>query len=322
MNKLDYLLRYMEDRGVPRNKVLAGSGINASDVRSVSFSPSVTQYRVVLRNIVSMSPPGVGIDMGLATTIADEGVLGYAALSSARLGDVNNLIKKYLQLAVDFVHYSDAIVENEWHIEFSPVYPMGDLEPFLIEDLFAQAAFQFRFYTGVDIPFKSLDFAYPQPSYVSRYREVFPCPLRFGTERNRLILDAKYLDLPIVLSNPDVCKLCEAQCARMLGELQHSPDICTDIRRRLILNPGKYPSIAEMSEAMQMSPASLQRKLREEGETYQDILNNFRKELAIQYLEQTSLSPKEISYKLGFSNVHNFRRAFKAWTGSNPSQYR
>ena len=65
----------------------------------------------------------------------------------------------------------------------------------------------------------------------------------------------------------------------------------------------------------------MQQKLRDEGETYRGMLESVRRDLAVQYLGTTSLSPKEIIYRLGFSNVHNFRRAFKAYIGENPSRY-
>ena len=76
-----------------------------------------------------------------------------------------------------------------------------------------------------------------------------------------------------------------------------------------------------MSLVMGLSPTTLKRKLREEGETYQHILDRIRRDLSIQYLTETKLTAKQISYRIGFSNVHNFRRAFKAWTGFNPSHF-
>jgi hypothetical protein len=68
--------------------------------------PSITQYRAVLRRVVQLSPPGIGIDLGLDTAIADEGVPGYAALSSATLRDVNALLTKYLPLVQAFTLYT------------------------------------------------------------------------------------------------------------------------------------------------------------------------------------------------------------------------
>ena len=321
MNKLNYLLKRMEARGIAATTLLAGTGIQVAELERAGYNPSVTQYRAVLRRIVEHSPPGIGIAMGLESTIADEGILGYAALSRATLRDINALVKKYVQLTEFLIRYSDAVVNGEWHIEFAAVYPMGDVLPFLIEEIFARSKAEFKIYTGVDIPFKQLDLAYSEPPYAALYHEVFRCPLRFNQDRNRLTVDAKYLDLPIVFSNPEVAKLCEEQCAKLLGAINHSSNVGAEVRRRLILNPGKYPSLAEMSAEMRLSVTTLKRKRREEGETYQGILDLTRKDLAIQYLTETRLTPKEIAYRLGFSNVHNFRRAFKVWTGANPSQF-
>jgi AraC-like DNA-binding protein len=320
MNRLGHLLRRIEARGIATRTLLAGTGIQRNDLSRPTFSPSPTQYREVLRAIVERSPPGIGLELGLETTIADEGVLGYAALSSATLRDVNALIKKYHQLVENVVHYSDAVHKGLWHIEFTTLYPMADVLPFVMEEIFARTRVEFKAYTGIDIPFQHLELTYAAPPYAQMYEEIFRCPVRFLRPRNELIVDAKYLDLPIVLSNPEVARLCERQCAKQLGT-ENPKDVGAEIRRRLILNPGKYPCLAEMSAAMRLSVTSVKRKLRAEGETYQGILDLTRKELAIQYLQETALTPKEISHRLGFSNVHNFRRAFKGWTGVNPSHF-
>lgn len=319
MNRLGQLLKRMETRGISASAILQGTHIQRSDLETPGWKPSITQYRAALRRIVQLSPPGIGIDLGLDTTIADEGVLGYAALSSATLRDVNALLTKYLPLVEDFTLYTDSVVDDEWHIEFAAIYPMGDVLPFVMEELFARSKVEFRIYTGVDVAFKRLDLAYPAPPYAHRYREVFGCPVRFDQDRNLLVMDADHLDRPIAFSNPEVCRLCEEQCAKLLGALGESSSVGYEVRRRLILGPGRYPSLSDMSAAMGLSATVLKRRLRESGETYQRILDAVRKDLAVQYLTETRLTPKEIGHRLGFSNVHNFRRAFKSWTGYNPS---
>ena len=59
-----------------------------------------------------------------------------------------------------------------------------------------------------------------------------------------------------------------------------------------------------------------------EDVTFQAILDDTRRELAIQYLKYTSLTPKQIGFMLGYSSVSNFRRAFKSWTNKKLSDYR
>jgi AraC-like DNA-binding protein len=196
---------------------------------------------------------------------------------------------------------------------------MSDVLSFVMEELFARSKVEFRIYTGVDVAFKRLDLAYPAPPCAQRYHEVFGCRVRFDHDRNRLVMDADYLDQPIALSNPEGYRLCEEQCAKLLGALSESSSVCYEVRRRLILGPGRYPSLSDMSADMGLSATVLRRRLRESGETYQRNLDAVRKDLAVQYLTETRLTPKEIGHRPGFSNVHNFSRAFKSWTGHNPS---
>ena len=321
MQKLDYLLKRMEARGVLADSLLDGTGIQPGDVGNPAYMPSVSQYAAVLRRIVELSPPGIGMKMGLEVRVLGEGLLGYAALFSATLRDMNEFSKTYKTLVSDFTLYSDSVENGEWHLKFDATCAMGDVLPFMIEEMYARVKAAQQSYTGVDIPFKRLDLAYPEPHYGKMYRDLFRCPVRFSQKQNCLAVDAKYLDLPLVLSASEIGSLLEAQCAQLLGVANSSTSVGVAIKRHLILNPGNYPTLAEMSALMALSPASLKRKLKAEGETYQGILDSIRKDLAIRFLSQTRLGAKEISYRVGFSNVHNFRRAFKAWTGLNPSHY-
>jgi AraC-like DNA-binding protein len=77
-----------------------------------------------------------------------------------------------------------------------------------------------------------------------------------------------------------------------------------------------------IAKALNLSPRTLQRKLKEEGTTYKQLLDTTRRELAAQYVKESHLSVNEITFLLGFSEPANFSRAFKRWTGVSPSQYR
>ena len=71
-----------------------------------------------------------------------------------------------------------------------------------------------------------------------------------------------------------------------------------------------------------MSPRTCQRKLREEGLTWNKLIEQLRKSIAIQYLGGSGLPAYEVSYLLGFSDQAAFNRAFKRWTGKTPGKYR
>lgn len=81
------------------------------------------------------------------------------------------------------------------------------------------------------------------------------------------------------------------------------------------------PGIEVVADHLSMSVRSLQLKLKEEGTSYQKILNAVRKSLAIAYLQEPRVSKGEIAQILGFSEISVFSRTFKKWTGKSPSEY-
>ena len=82
------------------------------------------------------------------------------------------------------------------------------------------------------------------------------------------------------------------------------------------------PRLNDIAAAMHMSDRTLQRKLKQEALTFQEVLDTTRQELAEQYLANTSLSLMEVSQLLGFVDLSNFYRACKRWFGLPPGQYR
>ena len=86
--------------------------------------------------------------------------------------------------------------------------------------------------------------------------------------------------------------------------------------------PSGHTSQESIAKALHLSSRSLQRKLKEEGTTYKQLLEDTRRELAAQYVKESELSVGEITFLLGFSEPANFSRAFKRWTGVSPSAYR
>lgn len=319
MNRISRWLNHLEKKGIDKASVLANTGLSIDNLGNVRLKPA--QYRALLRNIVRLSPPGIGFELGSLSNIADMGVLGYAALSSKTMHDAAAILRKYYSLTEIAAAYREEIVGGDLIITQASSFPMVDLQPFHIEELLTRSIKDSEAYTGIAHRYKRIDCAYDEPAYVDQYRARFDCPLRFGQKENVWLIDASHRDLPVKHSNPEVAQLCETQCAKMLAS-QHHSHFGIMIRERLIFTPGKYPTAEEMAAQLNISAASLKRHLREEGESYGEIVDSLRKTFAIEYLTGSQLSLKEISYRLGFSNVHNFHRAFKRWMEVTPSQFR
>jgi AraC-like DNA-binding protein len=78
----------------------------------------------------------------------------------------------------------------------------------------------------------------------------------------------------------------------------------------------------KVAHSLNMSESAFQKKLKAEGTSYQEVLDETRAELARHYLGKSGLSISEAAFLLGFTDSSNFSRAFKRWTGKSPSEFR
>jgi len=101
-----------------------------------------------------------------------------------------------------------------------------------------------------------------------------------------------------------------------------SEQVLADIQQILNSSAGDYPDLVMLASAFQVSPRTLRRQLAAEGTCYQKELNSIRCRNAVSLLTTTPLTAEEIAERLGFSDVTNFRHAFKKWKGMSPAAYR
>ena len=80
--------------------------------------------------------------------------------------------------------------------------------------------------------------------------------------------------------------------------------------------------MAAIASQLGVSTRTLQRRLQDEGQSFQGLLNQTREKLASHYLTHSSLSGAEISFLLGFEDPNSFFRAFHQWTGATPEAAR
>jgi AraC-like DNA-binding protein len=95
-----------------------------------------------------------------------------------------------------------------------------------------------------------------------------------------------------------------------------------DIKQILKASLFDHPNFDMIADAFNISGRTLRRQLCEAGTSFQKLLDNQRRQYAIECLQNTSMSTEDIAEALGFSDVANFRHAFKKWVGLSPAVYR
>ena len=128
---------------------------------------------------------------------------------------------------------------------------------------------------------------------------------------------------PFLTANEKMWGFFEPGLKKRLSELEDSATIAERVHAVLLeLLPGGTPSIDAVSSKLFVSSRTLQRRLKQEGKSFQDLLHKTREALAKHYLKTSSLSAAEISFLLGFEEPNSFFRAFHLWTGKTPEQVR
>ncbi|MDD0841934.1 AraC family transcriptional regulator [Pseudomonas sp. Gutcm_11s] len=317
------LLQLAGERGIGRERLLGAAGIRPEQLQSPSGRLSFIDFhQLAATALVMCEEPALGLLLGLRLNASAHGILGYALLSSANLGKaVHFALRYYRVLGLTF---DLELVDNPDSLELraSESIPLGALGRFAAEGLFGSLYAIAQFLLGEPPQGLEIGFAYAEPEHAARYHETFGVAVQFDQPWHWFRLPRHYLERPMALANPATMQMCEQQCEALLATLNVQEGLLSRLRRLLLARPGDFPNLDSAASALHTSGRSLRRHLATAGTSYQQVLDEVRKRLALQYLETTHLPVFEIALLLGFSDQSNFRRAFRKWTGRAPKDYR
>ena len=160
------------------------------------------------------------------------------------------------------------------------------------------------------------------PEDPAAFASLLGSQIHFGADKDRITFVRVDIVDRLLTSNPELARgndeMVESYLASFL-DVSTSRDVIRKIVDQLPDGPPKQKQIAE---ALNVSNRTLQRKLKDEGTSFVDLLQDTRMKLAQKYLSRPDRSVVETAYLLGFSEPSTFSRAFKRWTGLAPADYR
>jgi AraC-like DNA-binding protein len=160
------------------------------------------------------------------------------------------------------------------------------------------------------------------PGQLGRYRAFFDADVRFERKTTELVLARRVLDTPLTTADPDLLAIllptAEEKRARRPADATFTDQVRRGLRAALCSDEAQ---LSGMAKRLGLTPRSLQRRLQDEGTSFQALRDETRCTLADRYLGE-GLSVAEISFLLGFSEPSAFFRAFKRWTGLTPIERR
>jgi AraC-like DNA-binding protein len=312
----------LEEMGVPVSAVLRRAGLPGNLFEQIRVLVTTEELFAFWRAIGEVSKDSaIGLKLGTETRVERFHPSGIAALSTENFGAAIGHMARYKQLTVpeEILHDTDG---QEWTIRFRWLLAVEAEPHALVEYCFAWMQTIARHGTGTKMSPLRMEFVQPRP-HVNALERYFGCPVTTGAVHNAIVFRASDAECPFVTRNAELLDMLAPQFEQEMKQHdgQHSfEEMVRDaIRQRLT---GNRPSIDDVARDLHISSRTLQRRLQEEGSSYQRVLDEARHQMARYYLGNSVLELNEAAYLLGYEDSNSFVRAFRSWEGVPPGQWR
>ncbi|GAB3768644.1 AraC family transcriptional regulator [Spirosoma horti] len=283
-----------------------------------------TMQRLWALAIQVTADPHLDLHMAEYVHHSSYGVLAYVLMHSPTLGVAIHKLCRYGDIVCNGTRISLRHLGDSVELVIDITSPAIVHPHFVINSELSIYLHMLRLLSGQSFAPQAVYLAYPAPADTREHMRVFaPAQVQFGTPYSALRLSAAVLALPIPSADPQLLALLEPHAAALLARLNELRALPDRVRHELLrLLVQSEPTLDAVAEALSLSPRILQRQLRQDGHSYQQLLDGVRRELAERHLRDHILSIKDISFLLGFAEPSVFVRAFRRWTGQTPGTFR
>lgn len=322
------LLELAVSKGASRDVLLERSRIDPSDLQDRDNRIPFSKYVALMRAGQELcNDPALALHFGEAVDVSEITIAGSVG-GIETIGEAFAQMNRYASLGVEVESVGNGdrfqlereagllwIVDNRRNPNDFPE---------LTESAFTRMVCSTRRAFGDTPLLKAVQFTHAEPAYRAEYERIFRVPMVFGSDRNALQVDeallSKFRPPP---ASPYLAEILKDHAEALLKKLESTQTIRGRVESLLIpvLHTGDV-GMEKIACKLGFSRQTLFRKLKAEGVTFDEVLEELRCSIAHHHLSDRKASVKETAYLVGFSDPTAFSRAFKRWTGHSPTQLR
>jgi AraC-like DNA-binding protein len=262
--------------------------------------------------------PSFGLHAAERATVGCFEAMDYVLWASSTLGEIMDRMQRYHRVIAD--DFDMHVVRSGRWVRMRRVFADRRHRA---ESGFALIALRARELCGRAFRLHEVRFIHHAPADVRPHRAMFRCPVRFGAPVHEIVLEAEQMKLPVRTAKPGLARVLDRHLKDLISKLPKGQTYLQRVDDAVArtLYQGK-PSLAATARALHASPRTVQRNLQELGLTHRQVVDDVRREMAERLLTTRRMSITEVAFLLGFDDVSGFRRAYRKWTGTNPSRGR
>ena len=323
----------LRKRGIAADALLRRAGLSeralAGDFDAHPMS-ALAQAKVLDFAAEAMEDSAFGLHLALLTDPRDAGILFYVASGAKNLGEALSLYARYCRIVNEAVRLqvtrTPAGIAVEVEFVGVPRHEVRQNAEFGI----AVVLKALREVAGRNVRPDRVAFAHPRNSNLREFEQFYGCPVEFGRAAHEgassdlLKFSNETLAIPLITADAKLLEALQPFCDMAAKERNTSAGTlraAVENEVEKLLRHGKANARA-VAKALAMSIRTLSRRLADEGTAYAEVVDQFRRSLALQYLKEPGMSLSQIAWLLGYEGSTSFNHAFKRWTGRSPSAAR
>jgi AraC-like DNA-binding protein len=231
------------------------------------------------------------------------GLLHYAAGASATLADALHRFERYSSIVNEGLLLK-CVGARDLTIELSYAGVARHTDQQQMEFLVTTLVRSCRVLTGQNLP-AAIHFAHRRPKEASVLETYFAGRVTFGAGGDKISFGKKAGQLPVVHADPYLDEMLLDYCEQALSRRRaNSSSLRSTIENAIApLLPHGEVKFDEIAHKVGMSRRTLARRLKAEGLTFSEILQQLRTDLTTRYLSEANLSIFQIAWLVGFQNV-------------------
>ena len=321
-----YTLKSIQAFGINIDPVLKRHGLNMASMDASAIIDRSQELRILMDAHQGVKDAKLGLYTGQHFGLAGYGPFSLLLMTSANALEACQVGVKYHEVAYLFGKLSMNPNPPYMSLRIEPDPLPKEITRFIIDrdvsGMFKMVE-DMAHSLGQTIQLKEVWLPFEQPSDISPYKARFNCPIKFDQAFAQLVIEPSDLTANFPQANNTSFELYRSQCeAQLKKQKAYTGQLHQHARQYLALFSQQYPSINQLSQYLHISERTLRRRLKEQGYSFQQLLDEVRFEKAKHLLENSEESQESIAQKLGFSESPAFNHAFLRWSGISPGKWR